>query len=215
MKKLMLSLLLAMMMVLVFVVPVLADAGSSQEVEVTATPALLAIANTPGTWAPNDIVGDGVTPKGTIAPDTPYYTNPLGDELSPALLGDDEDPITTVDISECLFAITNTSSVAINLTVNFPDFANGDAMANANADHTGTETSAGSDTFVAWSYYEGMLLYGTNKVLAKATESEPLITDFDSASLGWGLELQTQTDDWTSGTAMVSTVTITASYYMP
>lgn len=215
MKKLILSVVLAVVMVMVFAVPVFGAAGTSQDVDVTATPAFISIEIDVGTWAPNDIVGDGVTPKGTIAPSSTYYTNPLGDELSPALLGASEDPATTVDPSECRFTLDNTSSVAINLTVNFPDFASGDAMANINQDAEDTATSAGADTFVAWSYYQGMLLYETNKLLAKATQSAVLKSNLGATTdIKWGLELKTQTGDWTSGTPMTSTVVITATIYM-
>ncbi len=71
-------------------------------------------------WAPNDIIGDGVTAKGFMAPDTVYYSNPLGDATVPA------DPV--VDAG-CRFTITNVSTIPIDLTVNFPDFAGGDVYA--------------------------------------------------------------------------------------
>jgi hypothetical protein len=196
-KRLLLSLLLAVVMVMAFAVPIMA--ADYDEVVVTATPAFLAISNAPGTWAPNDIVGDGVTPKGTIAPDTYYYSNPLGDELEPS------DPV--VD-GECRFTVTNTSSVPIDLTVNFPDFTGGDASTNSE------DGSNGASTFGAYSYCTGMT-YSTGKVVAKTTGSDPMKENLAATTdIKWGLAYETQTDAWTSGTAMESTVVITATVYM-
>jgi len=194
MKKLLVAMLLALVMVVAFAVPAFAD--PSQDVVVTATPAFIAISNAPGTWAPNDIVGDGVTPKGTTGPDTYYYSNPLGDELSPS------DPV--VD-GECRFTITNTSTVATNLTVNFPDFTGGDASTNSD------DGSNGAATFGAYSYCTGMT-YSTGKVIAKVTGSDPMKEALAATTdIKWGLAYETQTGAWASGTPMESTVVITAT----
>ena len=199
-KRLLLSLVLAVVMVMGFAVPVLGAAGTSQDVVVTSTPAFIAIENAPGTWAPNDIVGDGVSPKGFTAPDTVYYSNPLGDATSPS------DPV--VD-GECRFTITNTSTVAIDLTVNFPDFTGGDASTN-----TDTDGSNGVGTFGAFSYASGMT-YSTGKVVAKTTGSAVMEANLTALTgILWGLTYETQSDVWTSGTAMESTVVITATIYM-
>ena len=193
-RKLIVGLVLALILMLSFSTPVFAV---PEEVTVTATPAFLAISNAPGTWAPNDIVGDGVTPKGFTAPDTVYYSNPLGDELSPS------DPV--ID-GECRFTITNTSTVPIDLTVDFPDFTGGDASTN-----TDTDGSNGVGTFGAFSYCTGMT-YTTGKVVAKTTGSAAMKAALAATTdIKWGLAYETQSDAWTSGVAMTSTVTITAT----
>ena len=168
-------------------------AASSQDVTVTATPSYISIANDPSTWS----VGDtGVATSARIAKNTTYYTNPLGATTVPS------DPV--VD-GECRFTITNTSTVAIDLTVNFPHFISGDAMQN------GDTGSAGVGTFGAYSYCTGMT-YSTGKVVAKNTGSLVMKDALAATTnIKWGLTLSTQTDDWTSGTAMTSTVTITAT----
>ena len=181
---------------LISAVPALAD--TSQDVVVTSTPAFIAIANAPGVWAPNDIVGDGVTPKGFTAPDTVYYSNPLGDATSPS------DPV--VD-GECQYTITNTSTIPIDLVVNFPDFTGGDASTN-----TDTDGSNGVGTFGAFAYASGMTTYATDKEVALTTGSTAIKTSLAATTnIKWGLEYETQSDAWTSGTAMESTVVITAT----
>jgi len=177
------------------VTPVLAE--TSQNVTVTATPAFIAISNAPGTWAPNDIEGDGVTPKGFTAPDTVYYSNPLGDELSPS------DPVAD---GECRFTLTNTSTIPIDLTVNFPDFTGGDASAN-----TDTDGSNGVGEFGAFSYFSSDD-YSTDKVVAKSTGSDTAFAALAATTdIKWGLTYESQSDAWTSGSAMTSTVVITAT----
>lgn len=179
------------------VTPALAD--TSQEVTITASPAFMAISNAPTTWVPNDIVGDGVTPKGYISPDTVYHSNPLGDATTPS------DPV--VD-GECRFTITNTSNVATDLTVNFPDHTGGDASTNSDL---GTN---GATTFGAYSYCTGMT-YSTGKVIAKTTGSDAMKENLAATTdIKWGLTYESQTNAWTSGTNMASTVTITATVYM-
>lgn len=197
-KRLLTALVLAMVLVAVFTVPALA--ATSQNVTVTATPAFIAIANAPGTWVPNDLVGDGVTPKGTIGPDTVYYSNPLGDATVPS------DPV--VD-GECRFTITNTSSVAIDLTVNFPDHTGGDASTNSDLGSNDTTK------FGAYSYCSGMT-YSTGKVIAKVTGSDAMKENLAATTdIKWGLTYESQSNAWTSGTAMESTVVITATTYVP
>lgn len=206
MKRILVAILLALVLVLPTSIPVLAD--DYDEIEVTVTPAFMAISNAPSNWAPNDIVGDGVTPKGTIAPDRTYYSNPYGDAVSPAVEQDGEGADTVIN-GECRFTITNTSSVPINLTVNFPNHSGGDASTNSNL---GTNDTT---KFGAYSYCSG-ITYSTGKVIAKASGSDPMKTNLTAlTNLLWGLEYESQSNTWTSGTAMESTVVITATVYMP
>ena len=184
--------LLVMLVAIISLLPINhAFAATSQSVTVTATPSFISISNAPGTWTINGITGDS-----RIDTSTTYYSNPLGDTTSPS------DPVTA---GECQFTITNTSNIAIDITVNFEDFTGGDAMTNGNSG------SAGASTFGAYSYHEGMT-YSTGKVVAKATGSGALKTNLAaSTNLKWGVAISTQTDDWSSGDAMTSTVTVTAT----
>lgn len=187
-RRLIVSLALALVLLVSVLVPVgVVFAGDNADVTITATPSYIAITNAPNAWTV------GTT---TVLSNTTYYSNPLGDMTVPS------DPV--VD-GECRFTITNTSSVAIDLTVNMSHFSGGDAMQNSD---TG---SAGVGTFGAYSYCTGMT-YSTGKVVAK-TSSSAVMKDALAATtdIKWGLTVSTQTDAWTSGTAMTSTATITAT----
>lgn len=170
-----------------------AFALTAQDVTVTAVPAFIAISNAPADWDINDV--DEATGK-TIAPDTVYYSNPLGDTTTPS------DPV--VD-GECRFTITNTSTVITDLTVNFPNHAGGDASTNSNL---GTNDTT---KFGAYAYCTGMT-YSTGKVVTQASASDPMKEDLAATTnIKWGLTYESQSDAWTSGDAMTSTVTITAT----
>lgn len=189
MKKLILGIALALMLMVVSVVPAFAD--TSQDVTVTGTPAYISIANAPTTWTINDLTGDGLIDIGTE-----YWSNPLGDTTSPS------DPV--VD-GECRFTITNSSTVITDLTVNFIHFTGGDAMQNSG---TG---DGGVGTFGAYSYCTGMT-YSTGKVIADNSGSSAMKEDLAAeTNIKWGVSCDTQTDAWTSGSDMTSTITITAT----
>jgi len=191
-KKLLIAVMLVLALVLVPVTPAFAD--TSQEVSVTATPAFIAIANAPDNWTVNDIVGVGT--KGVMVVDTVYYSNPSGDCTVPS---DD-----VVD-GECRFTITNTSTVITDLTVNFPDHAGGDASTNSDA---GTNDTT---SFGAYVYCTGMT-YSSGKVICKKAGSDPMKEDLAATTdIKWGITYESQSDAWTSGTPMTSTVTITAT----
>lgn len=190
--RLILGLLLVLVLALGMSAPALA--ATSANVTVTATPAFIGVTNDPATWAVNDLVGVGN--KGFIAPDTVYYSNPLGDCSIPS------DPV--VD-GECRFTLTNTSTITTDLTVNFPDHAGGDASTNSNL---GTNDTT---KFGAYSYCTGMT-YSTGKVIAQSAASDPMKEDLAATTnIKWGLTYESQSDAWTSGDAMSSTVVITAS----
>lgn len=191
-KKILVGILAAIALLTVMTGP--ASAATYQDITVTATPSFISISNAPGTWDVNDIVGVGN--KGFIAVDTVYHSNPLGDCTTPS------DPV--VD-GECRFTITNTSTVPTDLTVDFPDHTGGDASTNSNL---GTNDTT---KFGAYSYCTGMT-YSTGKVIAKATGSDPMKEDLAATTdLKWGLTYESQSNAWTSGTAMTSTVVITAT----
>jgi len=175
-------------------VPSVAFALTSANVTVTGVPSFIAITNSPNTWTINGIDGSGF-----IQPDTKYYANPNGSS------GDVTEPAATVADADCQFTVTNvSSSVALDLTVNWGNFSNGDAMKNSD-----DKTANGANTFAAASYCTGMTY--ANAPDAKVTGSSVMKDELTAATLKWGLYIETQTDPWTSGTAMTSTVTITAT----
>ena len=166
-------------------------AAEYQEVTITATPSYIAIANAPSTWTVNEETGNSL-----IDENTEYWSNPLGDTSTPS------DPV--VD-GECRFTITNTSTVATDLTVNFVHFTGGDAMQN------GETGSGGVGTFGSYSYFSGDD-YSTDKVIAKNSGSDTAYSNLAATTnIKWGLSCDTQTDAWTSGSDMTSTATITAT----
>jgi len=198
MRKLIVSLLLVVALALSFSVPVLAD--TSAEVTVTATPSYIAITNTPDTWTINGITGSGV-----ILVDTIYYAKGGATETTP--------PSATVVDTECYFTVTNGSSVNIDLTVTCGDFTGGGAdMTNSDSDG-----SNGATTYGMFCWYEDMTY--AEKVVVKSEGSGAMKAGVPPATteLDWGVEIETRTNDWTSGTASTTgvgeklTITATAS----
>jgi len=111
--------------------------------------------------------------------------------------------------AECQFSITNISTVHTDISVNFPDFVGGDAMTNINQDSGDVNVVNGVNAFVAWSWYSGMPY--ANKILAKATESDILLSDLgETTNKKWGLEIKTQTGAWTVPDSMISSVVVSA-----
>jgi len=198
MKKLVISLILALALL---VGPVSgALALTSQDVTVTATPSYICIVNAPDAWVINDVADAGGK---TIEPNTQYYSNPLGDITVPAA---------TVLDTMCRFTITNTSSVNINIVINFPSHTGGDASTNSD------DGTNGATTFGAFSYtsYAGFNTFATDKEIAKTTASTALLTTTTPGdNFLWGLTYLSQSGAWTSGIAMESTVVITATVYVP
>lgn len=188
MKRLVISAVMALMLALIPATGALA--ATTQDVTVTAQPAFVSIANTPTTWTINGIGGGSAR----IAPSTTYYSNPSGNTTAPSA--------TVVD-GECLFAVTNTSSVATNIVVNFPNHSGGDASTNGNG-------TAGANAFAAFGYVSGQLL--SSKVTLQAAGSANLISSLAATTdFKWGIQYNSQTGAWTSGTSMTSTVTMTAT----
>ena len=197
MRKTLIAILLALALTVVPAAGVFA--ASSQDVTVTADPLYLCITNTPNTWTINGLGGG--TESGKIKPNITYYANPItdGDDTTP--------PSATVVDSECNFTVTCcTGAVTCDLTVTWGAFTTGDAdMTNSDA---GTN---GVDTYGAYCWYSGMLY--ANKVIVQTSGSAKM---YDAglaadASLKWGVEILTRTNDWTGGTSSTSTLTITAT----
>ena len=186
-------LVVTMLVLVLATIPVMpAFAATDQDVTVTAKPSFIAIANAPSTWTINGLTGSGV-----IVVDTIYYSNPLGDTTVPS-----DDPI--VD-GECRFTITNTSTVAVDLTVNFPNHAGGDASTNND------DGANAAGAFGAYSYFSGDN-FSDDKVVAKAAASDAAYGNLSAVTnIKWGLMYESQTDAWTSGDNMTSTVNIAAT----
>jgi len=188
MKRLIISIALA---VALLVIPVSgAFAALSQNVSVTATPSFVSIANDPADWTINGLTGNSV-----IAENTTYYSNPASDTTAPSA---------TVIDDDCRFTVTNTSTVATNIVVNFPDHTNGDASINSNL---GTNDTT---KFGAYGYVSGVAL--SSKVILKSSTSDNLISAQPATTnFLWGMEYKSQSNTWTSGTGMTSTVVMTAT----
>lgn len=189
MKKLVVSLTLSLVLLLAASLPALAL--TSDDVTVTATPEYIAITSAPTAWTLNGITGTSV-----ILVDTTYYAN---------LLGDTTVPSSTVVDAECRFTITNTSSVAIDITVTWGSFTGGGAdMTNSD------DGSNGATNFGAYSWFSGDTYSG--KVVIKSSGSavgkDALAATTD---IKWGAEILTRTDVWTSGSSSTSTLTVTAT----
>ena len=164
-------------------------AATTQDVQINATPAYVSISNDIGTWDLNGITGGGYILINTI-----YYANPLGDTASPSA---------TVNSTEGRFTLTDGGNVNITLAVVCGNFTGGDAtMTN------GDDGSNGATTYGGYSWYEGMTY--ASKVIMKVSGSDNLKADH-SGTLGWGAEIETQTDAWGGSGQSVATMTISAT----
>jgi hypothetical protein len=194
MKRILVGVLLGLVLILSAATPVFA--ASSQDVTVTAAPLYLSITNTPSTWTINGIHGSGL-----IEPDTIYYADGGSDA------NDTTAPSATVEAGECYFEVTNgTGATTCDLTVTCGSFTGGGAdMTNSG------DGSNGATTYGMYCWYEGMTY--SNKVIVKTSGSAEMYSTglAADASLKWGVEIETRTDDWSSGTSSTATLTITAT----
>lgn len=101
MRKAILSVALALMLLVVFAVPIFAD--TTQDVTITATPTYIALTNSEATW-----------PVGTVVASTAYWWT--ADTLVPA------DPFVDGDMKS---TITNTGSVAEDIDIKVAAFTGG------------------------------------------------------------------------------------------
>lgn len=194
MKRTILGLVVVVALLAGVLSPSLAFAATSANVTVTGAPSFIAVTNSPNTWTINGIDGNGY-----IAPDTQYYANPSGAS------GDVTPPTATVVDGDCYFTLTNaSSSIPLDITVNWGNFSGGDAMTNSN-----DKTTNGANSFAAASYCTGMTYSSAPD--AKVTGSSLMKDELSAATLKWGLYIETQSGDWSSGSVMTSTVTITAT----
>jgi len=170
------------------------SAATTAVVTVTGTPAYVAITISPTTYTINsDNSGSSV-----MAINTTYYSNPLGGTTSPSA--------TVVD-GECDFTITNTASIATDLTGNMLDGSGGsNPMTNVNG------AAAGAASYSAYAYYSGETF--ASKVLLKNAAST--LGNFKSnlgatTNIKVGFQFSTQTGAWTGGTGSSYVLTITST----
>ena len=174
---------------LVLVVPFRVLAATTVDVTITATPSFVTIAVTPTSWVLNGLTGDH-----KMRINTTYYSNPLGDTISPSA---------TVLDAECLFTLINSSSHSIDVTIDIADSIGGNHSVNSN---TGLN---GPASFGSYSYASGLLFVG--KVVARSIGSPGLISDLAPlTNQKFGLEVRTQSGPWLVGTASSSITTVTA-----
>ena len=193
-RRLIVSLVLALALVLSFSLPVFAD--TSKNVTVTATPSFISISIAQGTWTINGIDGTG-----KIAPSTTYYSNATGAS------GDVTAPTATVINGDCYFEIANTSTVETDMTANMVHFTGGDAMQN---NGTGYATN-GANAYGASTYTTGAA-WPAGAVLLKNSASSALKADVAATTnVFFGVAIKTQSGAWASGSNMTSTITVTAT----
>ncbi len=193
MKRLVISIILAVVLVLAPVSVALAAADTAI-VTVTAVPSFVSISETTTTWTINGLTGNGAIDANTL-----YYSNPLGDTTAPVGA--------TVAPGECYFEIINASTVSTNIKVDFGAFTGGDAtMTNSEG---GSAVNAAT-TFGASVWYDGMTY--ANKVISQSTGSANLKAgQAATTNLKWGIEILTRQTAFAGGTSSEATITITAT----
>jgi len=190
--KVWIPIVVALLLVATISAPVLG--ATTAVVTVTQEPAFIGIEIDNATVTLNGL-GAG---SGLVAPNTVYYTNPEGNTVAPS---------PTVLDDECYFTITNSSTVAIDLTGNLSDFSGGD--------NNSTNSNDGSNdgtTYGAYAYYSGETF--ASKVLLKSTGSATGSFSSDLAAttnIKIGFQVETQTTAWAGGDADTATLTITAT----
>lgn len=194
MKRFIVGLVLVTSLLFGMLIPSVSFALTSANVTVTGAPSFIAITNSPNTWTINGIDGNGF-----ILVDTQYYANPTGAS------GDVTPPTATVIDGDCQFTVTNASStIPLDLTVNWGHFTGGDAMQNS-----GDKAANGANAFAAAAYCTGMTY--ADAPVAKVSGSSVMKDEWTGTTLKWGLYIETQSGAWASGSVMTSTVTITAT----
>jgi hypothetical protein len=189
-----LGVFLALVMVLAFSVPAMAQTTAT--VTVTGTPAFVGISIAQSTWTINGIDGSGF-----IAPNTTYYSNATGAS------GDVTAPENPVVDGDCYFTMANTSTVATNIVANMADFSGGDAMTNINTGYANN----GANTYGASTYISGAAWPAGVVILKSSASANMKAALAASTALKFGVAIKTQSGAWGSGSAMTSTITVTAT----
>lgn len=206
MRKTILAILLALALVLIPVGN--AFAASSVDVSVYATPMVLSLTVAPTDWYINGVGPSGPTyvPFGDnkTRPDTTYFSNPLGDNLTPDAYGNVAD-------NETHFMFINSSGVPIDISCRMSDFVGGDLMQNGGGGWNATPT----DNVFGASGYVFNTTWPTAAVNFPATSDNTLVTNLlDSDNITWGVALLTQQDAFNVAGTMTSTITCTAAEHL-
>ncbi|MBA7625534.1 hypothetical protein ES703_32965 [subsurface metagenome] len=192
MKRLVISVIVAMALVIIPVSGVLA--ATTAEVTVTAVPSYVGITIDNTAWTLNGISGSGL-----LAKDTTYYSQATLSETT--AFGD------PVLAANCWHTVTNDSSVNITLKGDMSVFSGGtDPMTNGNG-------TAGANAFAAWvCEADGVADWSTDKVVMDTTGSG---TFWTSASPGDDIKVafgvQTQTNAWDQADDQTTTILLTAA----
>lgn len=187
-----LKIFLVLFVVAVSLLPVYASASSTAVITVTNTPYFVGVNMTPTSWTINGLTGDG-----SVSNATTYYSNPLGDTVSPTTSG--------VTNSQCYFNATNGMAIAVDLTVTVSNLSGGsDNSTNSNTGLAGT-TSFGAET-----YFSGQ--NSSQWVICKSSGSSIGYSNLAAGGdIDFGLIISEQTNSWSGPSSASSTITITAS----
>lgn len=198
-KKIVLATLLATALSIMSVVPAFAAPATSKDITITATPTYLGIDIAQTTWTINGIDGDGLIHKNTT-----YYSNAAGAS------GDVTAPTNPVDIGECYFVIDNTSTVHTDITGNLPTFVGGDAMTNIDTGYANNDANAfGASTYITGAAWPAAV------VILKSAASDPIKADLgETTDLEFGVAIKIKSGDFTSGSNMVGTLTVTVTEHV-
>ncbi len=199
MRKILVSVVLALVLVVSAAVP--AFAADTDTVTVSATPAIISIANAPTAWTMNDSTATVTPGDDVIRKATTYWSNDLGNTTSPTA---------TVAADECRFTVTNDGTVPVDIEISMSSFVGGDAMVNGD----GGTAGAGAGVFGAEVYLVGAAIAdAVNITIAGTADVIANLPDTTGNTKKWGLEILTQSDDFTDATQQDSAVVLTATEY--
>ena len=158
-----------------------AQAATSQDVTVYATPSYISIANSPST---KDF--------GTVSANSTYWSNGSA-------------PTFPLDDTECFFSVNNTSSVNIAVTINTVDWTGGVGWTCAD------NATPSADTFGMYAGASGISLEGDMVIVKKTETYNTLKTTTTAGEdFKWEFKLLTPTE-FTDSVQKTGTVTLTAT----
>jgi hypothetical protein len=191
MKRILVSLVLALALTLIGVSPALA--ATSDTVTVNATPVFISMTVTEASWTVN-AGGDSKTRKNTT-----YYWTDANNGTSPSGV---------IDGTECGGSLVNTSNVATDITITCTNFTGGDAWTNSGT----TTNGANAYSMVSWFVGDTYTAWGTGPVVVKASAPNVAKNALGATtSIEFGIGILTPTADPASGTAQSATLTVTAA----
>jgi len=173
-----------------------AMAATTAVVTVTNTTQYLAITVSPMTYNFN---ATGAAHTGVL-PSTTYYSNAGANQVTSPTVGG-------ALTGECAFTITNTSSVATDLTVTASDMSTGsDNSTNINTGYT----NDGATTYGCSTYFTGQAS-GAWVICKSAGSSVGESNLAATTNITMGLIIKEQSNAWTGATPATFTVTITTA----